>query len=195
MYCCLPSLALRVFANADSLFYYARVARLGKRLLSPEEIQALLSRAKEPEATNVTSVPIARRDIEGGEEDGEESGGGRGVGGGNKEGGRVGDENGFHGDSASDGFGMSDDLIATYSSGGFDPTNTAGVADQWSPQHTRGEGYGESNDPIIQPPVDQSSEVGGVGKERRRSQASVESWMLDRDREEEGTADQATVSH
>ena len=188
----LPALPLRVFANADSLFYYARDARLGKRLLSPEEIQALLSRAKEPEATNVTSVPITRRDIEGGEEDGEDIGGGRGVG---REGGGVGDENGFHGDSASDGFGMSDDLIATYSSGGFDPTNTAGVADQWSPQHTRGEGYGESNNPIIQPPVDQSGEVGGVGKERRRSQASVESWMLDRDREEEGAADQATVSH
>ena len=46
-----------MFANADSLFYYAREARLGKRLLSPEEIQALLSHARDSgDHTHHTSV-------------------------------------------------------------------------------------------------------------------------------------------
>ena len=56
------TLSFRVFANADSLFYYAREARLGNRPLSTEEIQALLNKAREPAAGNVTltAVPTGR---------------------------------------------------------------------------------------------------------------------------------------
>lgn len=45
-----------MFANAETLFYYARHVRPTSKLLSPEEIHALLAQTKEASPTNVTEV-------------------------------------------------------------------------------------------------------------------------------------------
>ncbi len=67
---------VRVFANAESLFYYAAYAPMTTRMLSVEEIQALLAKTKEePLKPNVTSINVTRSE-EG--EEGEEGGGSRG---------------------------------------------------------------------------------------------------------------------
>ena len=161
-----PSSPCRVFANADSLFYYAREARHGKRSLSPEEIQRLLSHARQPDTTNVTSVSIrgdgdmARgREKQGGpEEDGEQE---RNI---NQEARGAGDGQSLRIHSPT----WEEEQL-------YDGNHVLGdsteAVDQCSPLHSS---YDEAT---LQPPVDQSGAQGGVGDVQTGSQASVESWM------------------
>lgn len=154
----------RVFANADSLFYYAREARLGKRLLSPEEIQALLNCVREPETT-VTSVPIKNGHEACGGQERDENLEARGTGDGKS-----------LGSPTLEGEQQEMELLTT-AAGSFNTLNSAQDVDQWSPEPTSSNDYTKL---MIQSPVDQSGGSGGVGDERRGSQASVESWMLSR---------------
>ena len=56
---------LRVFANATTLFYYAREARPISKLLSPAEIQALLStKPAAPSATTQGSAEVTFVDVQ-----------------------------------------------------------------------------------------------------------------------------------
>ena len=59
---CYHLLAPRVFANAETLFYYARDARSTTKLLSPEEIQALLAQTKKK--TNVNNLAFEENNQE-----------------------------------------------------------------------------------------------------------------------------------
>lgn len=154
----------RVFANADSLFYYAREARLGKRLLSPEEIQALLSRARDPVATHVTSVPITRSQIiEEDEMQEDDLSGGQGGFGGPED-----DENqGVRGA----GDGKSVHMASLFEGEKQEMDDPVNQEDQWLLQ--------PSGDYPPHPPVDQS-EATGVSQPAH-SQPLMESWMLDRE--------------
>lgn len=149
-----------MFANADSLFYYAREARLGKRLLSQEEIQALLNHAREPVATHVTSVPVtrSREVIEEDEVREDELCGGQGEYGGPED-----DENqGVRGA----GDGKSLHIEGEMDVLGYDPLSSD-QGEQLIPLH--------SSDHALHPPSDASG-----GGEPTDSRTSMESWMLDR---------------
>ena len=200
-----------MFANSDSLFYYAREARLGQRMLSPEEIQALLSHAREPDTTNITSVPVTGSRGAVGEDSGvceelrEKEGKIRGEGEGEEERG-VGDGQSLGFDSPTfitrQQVGMEGEVLLE--SSGFDPMISAQETDQWSPYrpcsigsdsefqspaHHSGAcgGVGEErpNSHISQSPTDHSGACGGVGEERPNSHVSVESWMKADTEEEE----------
>lgn len=165
-----------MFANADSLFYYAREARLGKRLLSQEEIQALLSHARDPESTHVTSVPVKRNQevIEEDEPQEDELCGGQGEYGGPEGDGGQGEYGGPEDDENQGVRGAGDgkslkiegemDVIP------YDPLSSDQV-EQLIPLH--------GSDHALHPAVDQS-DASGVG-EPTDSRTSMESWMLDRE--------------
>ena len=169
-----PAPPLRVFANADSLFYYAREARLGKRLLSQEEIQALLSHARDPVTTHVTSVPVREVIEEDGAQEDELCGGQGGYGGPEDDGEQggygapEGDENqGVReaGDGKSPNIEGEMDVVA-YDSLGSDQV------EQLIPL--------QGSDHALHPAVDQS-DASGDGGEPADSRTSMESWMLDRE--------------
>ena len=162
-----------MFANADSLFYYAREARHGRRSFSPEEIQRLLSHARDPDTANVTSVAIRGDTIDGDtagvrEEEGEleEDGGDLGERGEsiNQEARGVGDGQSLRINSPS----LEEEKL---NNGGHVLGDCIDAVDQWSLL------YSSHDQPVLQSPVDQSGAQGGVGDERTGSQASVESWM------------------
>ncbi len=68
-------LSFRVFANAETLFYYSTCAPTTSRMLSMEEIQALLAKTRdEPPKANSTDVSMHKE----AEQEGEEYGNGRG---------------------------------------------------------------------------------------------------------------------
>ena len=162
-----------MFANADSLFYYAREARHGKRSLSPEEIQRLLSHARDQDVTNVTSVTIrgdtadrdtARDREEQGELEEEDEGLGEREGSISQDARGMGDGQSLHINSPS----LEEEKLYD---GGHVLGDSTDPADQWSPL------YSSYDQPVLQSPVDQDGAQGGVGDERTGSQASVESWM------------------
>ena len=174
-----------MFANADSLFYYAREARHGQRSLSQEEIHRLLSQARDPDTTNVTSVSVRhdafeediireREDLEGlgeGEEaEGDEGQGMRGTG----------DGQSLHVSSPTlekEQLNDGSDVLAD----SCDPLTSTHAVDQWSPHQA---GYDES---VFRSQVDQSGAQGGVGDGQTESQASIESWMNTQEVSETGT--------
>lgn len=183
-----------MFANADSLFYYAREARLGKRLLSQEEIQALLSHARDPESTHVTSVPVKRSQevIEEDEPQEDELCGGQGEYGGPEGDRGQGEYGGLEGDGGPEGDGgqgeykgPEDDENQGVRGAGdgkslkiegemdvipYDPLSSDQV-EQLIPLH--------GSDHALHPAVDQNDASGGG--EPTDSRTSMESWMLDRE--------------
>ena len=126
-------------------------------MLSPEEIQALLNHAREPDAANMTAVPVRQDDVFGGlgEQEGDREHHGEHE---NQEVGGTGDGQslGFDNPTLEDKqLEHGSEVIQT--SGGFD-TYTTQAVDQWSP-------------------VDHSGTCGVVGEEQMGSQASVDSWI------------------
>ena len=169
----------RVFANADSLFYYAREARLGKRRLSPEEIQALLSHARDS-GENTTSISVEQQrqstaECEEEEEEEEEEGGEeeeRGEDGGIGGEGEVGFDQSLGFSSTSvEGEGEKKSRLGgdnLQMSGGFEYGRSK---EELSTEHTVVEG--------MEPPEDHSGPCGGEGDVPTDSRTSVESWIAE----------------
>ena len=151
-----------MFANADSLFYYAREARLGKRLLSPEEIQALLSQARDSSSqAHVTSVSVSQR----GSGETRETGEGGDIG----EGEEIGDgESLGFGSPTLGGDGGDWGEAGLQISGGFKYTHN--VEEKLTEPN-------QASEVEMEPPEDHSGTYGGQGEGPTGSHTSVESWM------------------
>ena len=157
-----------MFANADSLFYYAREARLGKRLLSQEEIQALLSQTRDSSShTHVTSVSVSQRGSGETRETGEGGDiGERGEGGETRESG-DGESLGF-GSPTLGGDGGEWGEAGLQISGGFKYTHN--VEEKLTEPN-------QASEVEMEPPEDHSGTYGGQGEGPTGSHTSVESWM------------------
>lgn len=167
-----------MFANADSLFYYAREARLTDKLLSPEEIQALLNYAREP-STTVTMVPTEERqgqeggggggeegESEEGEGDDEEECGGRGKG--KKE---------CEGEGVGEGYNNPFQVVLPIVEEDRSATQFCVEPVPRPPPSTH---------TVSGPPANYSQEEGEMVEEQPSSQISAESWMLEGAGEEVG---------